>query len=359
MGVVSVLLLGCKQEATGVHVHAHMTGLTYDELRFGVVLLPPDGSLDSARTIVDPDTRGRYRGPFKMGDQDVVIYLTDDAADQLIRCQAIALAQGTVIASGAVQVVAPSQMITDVDIYLSASNAPERGGGQPTSMPPTSTGATSPGNGGGTGGAGGAPVIAQADASAPAGGSGGARGSGGAIGSGGARGSGGANGSGGAGGSGGAAGGPGPGQHTLGMGCKQDSECQSGHCADEVCCQSDCAGTCQSCRLGGSQGLCTNIPAGMHDMKGSCMDLHPTQCQTDGFCDGHGGCALYPSGTACSMATCLDSNDKKVPADTCDGNGACIDRRAAICKTMCDGADGGDHGPDPTKNASGCGMTMH
>jgi hypothetical protein len=94
----------------------------------------------------------------------------------------------------------------------------------------------------------------------------------------------------------------------------------------------------------------------MHDMHGSCMDLHPTQCQANGLCDGNGACALYPSGTACSMATCMDSNDKKVPADTCDGNGMCVDRRAAICKTMCDGPGGG--GPGPGKNPPGCGMSM-
>src|SRR5579872_531435 len=116
LAVVSVAFgAGCGASSTGVHVHAHMAGQPYDELRFGVVLVPPLGSAEPARTIVDPATRGRYPGPFNAdGDQDVVILLNDDVAEQMVNCAVAALAGGQVTASGASEVLIQSQAIVDV-----------------------------------------------------------------------------------------------------------------------------------------------------------------------------------------------------------------------------------------------------
>jgi hypothetical protein len=226
MCAVLSTVLGCRQEPTGVHVYAHLADIPYDELRFSVADVPAADSQESPRIIVDPETLGRYQGPFNGGDQDVVIYLTDDVADQLIHCEAIALAQGAAIANGSADVVAPSQKITDIDIYLSLSppGTPERGGAPPPS-PPTSTGNT-PGSDTTTVSVPGGPSGSQAIA--------------------------GGNNSGAA-------------PSTNGTACKHDSECASGHCSDDVCCDVDCAGACRSCRLAGSEGSCRNIPAGMQD----------------------------------------------------------------------------------------------
>src|SRR5262245_45291492 len=35
--------------------------------------------------------------------------------------------------------------------------------------------------------------------------------------------------------------------HDSGALCNADSECASGHCADDVCCQAACDGTCERC----------------------------------------------------------------------------------------------------------------
>jgi hypothetical protein len=42
--------------------------------------------------------------------------------------------------------------------------------------------------------------------------------------------------------------------------CTTDGECQSGFCAQGVCCQSRCDGACQSCALPGSTGICMPVP---------------------------------------------------------------------------------------------------
>lgn len=95
-----------------------MPGPAYDELRFGVVLVPPPDAARPALTIVDPATLGRYQGPFGNGDQDVVIYLNDEVADQIVNCASTAFSQGTMVATGAAQVLVESQRIVDVDVPL-------------------------------------------------------------------------------------------------------------------------------------------------------------------------------------------------------------------------------------------------
>ncbi len=50
----------------------------------------------------------------------------------------------------------------------------------------------------------------------------------------------------------------------LGAACHADIECSSGHCADSVCCESACSGTCETCNLNAaSAGTCKAIPSGM------------------------------------------------------------------------------------------------
>src|SRR5204863_6889941 len=41
-----------------------------------------------------------------------------------------------------------------------------------------------------------------------------------------------------------------------GEACSLDAECLTGHCADGVCCESDCKMGCRSCALADSKGLC-------------------------------------------------------------------------------------------------------
>ncbi|MEZ4310772.1 MAG: hypothetical protein R3F14_22240 [Polyangiaceae bacterium] len=49
---------------------------------------------------------------------------------------------------------------------------------------------------------------------------------------------------------------------SAGAACAAGNECTSGFCADGVCCDTACDGTCVSCKLAGTVGTCTNIPNG-------------------------------------------------------------------------------------------------
>src|SRR6185436_19102859 len=48
----------------------------------------------------------------------------------------------------------------------------------------------------------------------------------------------------------------------LGRRCATGADCQSGSCADGVCCGSACTALCYACNLPGNEGSCLPIPAG-------------------------------------------------------------------------------------------------
>jgi hypothetical protein len=53
---------------------------------------------------------------------------------------------------------------------------------------------------------------------------------------------------------------------TPGNACAGDHECVSGHCANQVCCESACIGPCESCNRVSSMGQCTplsNVDGGL------------------------------------------------------------------------------------------------
>jgi hypothetical protein len=114
--------------------------------------------------------------------------------------------------------------------------------------------------------------------------------------------------------------------------CGAAADCASGFCVDGVCCNSDCTGLCLACSVAngsaGIDGTCGPIKAGT-DPKNECTDAMAPTCKTDGFCDGAGACELYPSGTTCVAASCGGSVLTK--ADTCNGNGACVDNGTQDC----------------------------
>lgn len=261
IAVISTLA-GCGRSDTGVHIHAHVASLNYDELQFRVTRA-------SGELVVDPAAAGRYQGPFTPGDQDVLIYLRDDLDGSQLRCEASALRAGDVVSSGASDVTVVRGEMTDVEIIM----APAGNGGN---------------GGGGDSGGGGDP------------GGGGAGGSGG-------------------GGSGGAPGKP------NGQACSLGAECVTGFCADGFCCESDCGSACHSCGLPDSPGLCRPIAGGAPDPRGKCGDQGAPSCGMTGVCAVGGSCALYPAGTACAAAGCDGGKSETVlPAGACDGAGKCV-----------------------------------
>ncbi|MCC6217547.1 MAG: hypothetical protein IT376_22000 [Polyangiaceae bacterium] len=122
----------------------------------------------------------------------------------------------------------------------------------------------------------------------------------------------------------------------LGVGgtCSRDSECQSGHCADGVCCDTGCTAGCQACsaaRKGqGGDGTCGAIAAGL-DPDDECAAASPTSCGSDGACDGAGACRNWLPGTACGVTTCGGAVGSVLTGAQCDGFGACQSSATTDC----------------------------
>ncbi|MBW2735401.1 MAG: right-handed parallel beta-helix repeat-containing protein [Deltaproteobacteria bacterium] len=108
------------------------------------------------------------------------------------------------------------------------------------------------------------------------------------------------------------------GEEKLGLGdaCQQSEQCESGFCADGVCCNGTCEGTCRSCAVEGRAGVCSNVA--LHaDPDGDCA-ASSTECA--GSCNGAGGC-LYPQSTEpCGEVSCSEG---ALTSGVCDGAGVC------------------------------------
>jgi len=115
----------------------------------------------------------------------------------------------------------------------------------------------------------------------------------------------------------------------LGERCAAGAECLGGHCADGVCCESDCSGSCDACSraAGGAQdGRCLPLPAGSPGSPAcgalTCTGLSSTcaTCSADGDC---------PPGQYCSPdGSCLP---RKGRGDACDVS-AGADCKVAGCR---------------------------
>lgn len=110
--------------------------------------------------------------------------------------------------------------------------------------------------------------------------------------------------------------------------CATDSVCASGYCTDGVCCEARCGGTCEKCNQPNRFGRCDPIAANV-DPDNECSTMAASTCQTTGQCSGNRSCALYASGTVCVAASC--SGNTFNAADTCSGNGTCIDNGSVSC----------------------------
>jgi MYXO-CTERM domain-containing protein len=84
--------------------------------------------------------------------------------------------------------------------------------------------------------------------------------------------------------------------------CTVNEGCETGHCADGVCCNEACQDTCRACsqgaKGGGVDGTCENVTAHFPSA-GRCEISEAGRCGTTGFCDGKGGCEVYDDSTPC------------------------------------------------------------
>jgi hypothetical protein len=114
----------------------------------------------------------------------------------------------------------------------------------------------------------------------------------------------------------------------LGKRCSASDQCASRACRDGYCCEDDCAGTCQTCDLAGSEGRCLPVPVGQ-DPRQDCSEEAATTCGRDGTCDGRGACRRYQAGTECAPGRCMTATE--YAASTCDGNGTCVAGSSRSC----------------------------
>ncbi|MEM6957834.1 MAG: Dickkopf N-terminal cysteine-rich domain-containing protein [Myxococcota bacterium] len=175
----------------------------------------------------------------------------------------------------------------------------------------------------------------------------------------------------------------------LGDLCENNGDCVLGFCADNVCCDSECGGTCESCAMADTSqtdGFCTNIIAGT-DPGGECgnyfcdggvcdTDCEPdldSLCKPGTFCDAQGGPAndvcipLGGLGDACERATDCMSGTSCVDGVCCDSacTGTCRSCLGAqtggsdgLCADITDGTDpAGECGGGLACNGGACPVT--
>ena len=152
----------------------------------------------------------------------------------------------------------------------------------------------------------------------------------------------------------------------LGSPCTAAAQCDSGHCVEGVCCESSCSGTCMTCKLAGSAGLCLPAPDGTPCPDGNacngeevcllqeCVSGEPLDCDDDNpcstdACDPLNGCVHAPlaDGTSCADED-LCNGQETCQAGMCSAGEALDCDDGNPCTTDgCDALAGCNHRPLP------------
>jgi len=88
-------------------------------------------------------------------------------------------------------------------------------------------------------------------------------------------------------------------KHPNGHSCSSANQCQSSFCADGVCCDAPCTGTCLACSLMGSVGTCTLVGLGATDPGPN------STCNGSSVCDGMGNCKVLTGQSCLNNNQCL------------------------------------------------------
>ncbi len=112
--------------------------------------------------------------------------------------------------------------------------------------------------------------------------------------------------------------------------CGGDDQCTTNACADGICCDMACNGTCEGCLMsltGIADGTCSAIIPGTPAPPGQCPIAPP--CGADGNCDQGGNCEVTDTGVNCAPPGC--SGSLFTAAGLCDGEGDCIEPQPMQC----------------------------
>lgn len=88
-----------------------------------------------------------------------------------------------------------------------------------------------------------------------------------------------------------------------GASCQNKSECQSGHCADGVCCATACDAPCHTCVLPMMEGSC-EVAIEDQNPRSLCKEDTLNECGEIAACDSAGKCKKKAVGATCGKAVC-------------------------------------------------------
>jgi alpha-tubulin suppressor-like RCC1 family protein len=130
-----------------------------------------------------------------------------------------------------------------------------------------------------------------------------------------------------------------------GQTCGADGDCDSNHCVDGVCCESECRSQCQTCFGKGAVGRCTTLTGGQPvGAREPCVNAG-SLC--GGSCQGKPDCSYADSTVGCDKQSgCLDRVTRR-EGTACDGKGSCSVPQTRACQSpeVCNVNTDGDCGP--------------
>ncbi|HEY6460837.1 MAG TPA: hypothetical protein VIY73_11825, partial [Polyangiaceae bacterium] len=147
--------------------------------------------------------------------------------------------------------------------------------------------------------------------------------------------------------------------HSHGAACTGDSQCDTGHCVDGVCCETVC-GTCQACNQAASLEPGPPSP-GPVATPGVCSAItnaqDPDSCTGGTTCDGEGQCKAVAGRTCAVPSDCASGS---CIGGCCDGVSPCVPPDAGVDGAPSTSGDGGASssgaGPGSSRGKSGgCG----
>jgi hypothetical protein len=119
----------------------------------------------------------------------------------------------------------------------------------------------------------------------------------------------------------------------TGVACKIDSDCVSNFCADGVCCNRACTGSCEACNESGTAGTCVVVSGKPRGSRAAC----PGSGACAATCEGTSTSCTYPgASTTCSAPSCTSGT--AIPASTCNGSGSCNTTTPVVCGLYACGA---------------------